>query len=469
MYMTRMIRCGAVAMLLFNLSFGCAVKQQGEIRKEPLPEQETKVGTVAGLTEIEQLGKKLFFDQNLSSPPGQSCATCHHPVIGWTGPDPEINLLGAVYPGAVEARFGNRRPPSAAYGGYSPPLHYTNEGVYVGGMFWDGRATGEHLGDPLAEQAQGPFLNPVEQNLPDKEDLCMKVSSADYVNLFYQSFPNMMRPLDCIRDAQDVYDNIARAIAAFERSSEVNPFSSKYDAYLKSCISAGNSPDLCAKGIGDKMDLDPDNILSSMEWRGLRLFIAENDNDGIHELGEGGLCAACHVVEWTVNEKNEPIPPVFTDYTYDNIGSPRNSMNPFYAMPSDINPQGRDWIDLGLGGFLETTSVDPGVARKQYGKMKVPTLRNVGKKPYQGFHKSFGHNGYFKSLDDIVRFYNIRDMLPVCSDVAGRPGTDCWPEPEVPLNINTKELGKLALTDEEERAIVAFMNTLSDGYTPGGQ
>ena len=461
-----MMRQGTVVLLFFILLSGCMVKQQEAL---PGKKQMTSEGSTE-LTPLELLGKKLFFDPNLSSPTGQSCLTCHNPAVGWTGPNPQINLLGAVYPGAVHTRFGNRRPPSAAYAGYSPPLHYDEqEGVYIGGMFWDGRATGKQLGDPLAEQAQGPFLNPVEQNLPDEESLCKTVRAADYANLFHQIYPSMKKPLDCAQDARAVYNNIARAIAAFERSAEVNPFSSKYDAYLKICISAGNSRDACAKGMGDKADLDPRNIFTSVEWNGLTLFIAENDNDGIREPGEGGLCAACHVVEWITSKKGSPVPPLFTDHTYDNIGGPRNTMNPFYAMPPDINPQGNAWIDLGLGGFLETTSGDRERARQQYGKMKVPTLRNVDKRPAPGFHKSFGHNGYFKSLEDIVHFYNARDMLPICSDASGIPGKDCWPEPEVPMNVNREELGKLALTEEEERALVAFMQTLSDGYDPGGR
>ena len=120
-------------------------------------------GTSWALTPQEQLGEKLFFDTNLSDPAGQSCAACHDPAWGWTGPDQTINKAGAVYEGAVAGRFGDRKPPSAAYAGDSPILH-SDGAAWVGGMFWDGRATGWTLGDPLAEQALGPFLNPLEQN-----------------------------------------------------------------------------------------------------------------------------------------------------------------------------------------------------------------------------------------------------------------------------------------------------------------
>ncbi len=88
--------------------------------------------------------------------------------VGFTGPDQNINAHGAVYEGAVAGRFGNRKPPAAAYAGESPVL-FDDDGTWTGGMFWDGRATGYTLGDPLAEQAQGPFLNPLEQNNADAQ------------------------------------------------------------------------------------------------------------------------------------------------------------------------------------------------------------------------------------------------------------------------------------------------------------
>src|ERR1017187_7589827 len=88
----------------------------------------------------EDLGKNLLFDTNLSTPPGQACAACHGPEVGYTGPDAAINAAGAVYEGAVAGRFGNRKPPSAAYADDSPILKWDGT-TWVGGMFWDGRAT----------------------------------------------------------------------------------------------------------------------------------------------------------------------------------------------------------------------------------------------------------------------------------------------------------------------------------------
>jgi len=377
-------------------------------------------GAQGGLTPLEELGKFLFFDTNLSTPSGQSCAACHAPQVGFTGPNSAINATLAVYPGAVPGRFGNRKPPTAAYGGDSPLLYYDeDEEVWVGGMFWDGRATGWTLGDPLAEQAQGPFLNPLEQNNPDAQTVCVAVSLAGYAGLFEQVWGE--GSLDCENDVAGSYERIARSIAAYERSSEVSPFTSKYDYYLAGQVE-----------------------LTLLERWGLALFEGK------------AMCSACHLSEPGPNGE----PPLFTDFTYDNLGVPKNPLNPFYYMPPEWNPDGKAWIDYGLGGFLKNAGYGPETYEPEMGKQKVPTLRNVAKKPHLGFVKAYAHNGYFKSLQEIVHFYNTRDV--VGAGWQGKP----WPAPEVPVNVNTEELGNLGLTSEEEAAIVAFMKTLSDGYTP---
>lgn len=333
-------------------------------------------GNVAAteLSAKEKLGKILFFDNRLSSPPGQSCASCHSPGAGYNGIG-DANIT--AYEGAVPGRFGNRNPPAAAYASFSPDFHYdSTEGMYIGGQFWDGRAA------TLAEQAKGPFLNPVEQNNSSKADVVGLVSSSNYAGLFEEVYG-----LNALSNTDTAYDYIADAIAAFESSSEVNKFSSKYDLYLQS---PGKNP------------------LSPQEARGLKLF-----NDPAK-----GNCAACH--------PSSGSKPLFTDFTYDNLGVPR-------VFKGDA--------DLGLGAVVG----DPA----QNGKFKVPTLRNVG------VAASYGHNGYFKTLKEIVHFYNTRDVAK-----------ERWPAPEVPQNVNTTELGKLGLSSAEEDDIVAFMLTLTDGYAP---
>jgi cytochrome c peroxidase len=369
-------------------------------------------GPCRGLTDTEKLGRHIFFDASLSEPPGQSCATCHAPQAGFTGETSRINATTAVYPGAAATRFGNRKPPSAAYATDAPVLHVdAQEGIFVGGNFWDGRATGEKLGNPAADQAQGPFLNPVEQNLPSAAAVVAKVCSASYAPLFLEVWG-----ADACADAGAAYDRIARSIAAYEASPEVNAFSSRYDAW--------------AGGTG---------TLTTQELRGVALFHGK------------AKCASCHPA------------PFFTDYTYDNLGIPRNPRNPFYRADSAVNPAGAAWVDPGLAGFLETRPEWAGAAAESRGKHRVPTLRNVDKRPSKGFVKSYGHNGTFRSLEELVHFYNTRDVLPRCRpDFGGDAGRTCWPAPEIPENVNAEELGDLRLTPAEEADVVAFLRTLSD-------
>ena len=374
------------------------------------------------LTPKERLGKKLFFD-NISSPDSMSCATCHSPETGFSGPLHKVNSHGAVHPGAIAERFSNRKPPTAAYATLSPVFHYDEaEGLFVGGNFSDGRATGEILGNPAADQALGPLMNPVEHNNLSKKEVLKQVAKSEYASLWEAVWGEPIQ-VETEADVEKNFNRIGLAVAAYEDSAEVNPFSSKYDYYLKGMAR-----------------------LTAQEKEGLELFNGK------------GLCAECHPSE--PGKKGEP--PLFTDFTYDNLGTPKNPKNPFYRMDkmhfddgTPINPEGAKWIDPGLGGFLKTHP-NPrfrAMAGENMGKHKVPTLRNVGKVPHRGFQKAYMHNGVFKSLKEVVHFYNTRDVKE-------------WPAPEVAENVNSDELGDLGLTEEEEDAIVAFMETLSDGYVP---
>jgi len=387
------------------------------------------------LTPKEKLGKNLFFD-NISDPDWMACATCHAPETGWTGPVAGINQHGAVYRGAVPTRFGNRKPPSSAYATPSPIFYFDEEeGLFIGGNFWDGRATGEKLGNPAADQALGPFLNPVEQNNPSKKAVLEQIAASKYAKLWEKVWGEPVR-YDTPAAIEMNYDRVGLSIAAYEASPEVNQFSSKYDAFL-----AKNAE------------------LSNKEAWGLELFNGK------------AMCSACHLSDPGSNGE----PPLFTDFTYDNLGVPKNPENPFYDMDKEflddgkpINPEGRDWVDPGLGGFLETRPEWADMASENMGKHKVPTLRNVDKRYGAGFPKAYAHNGYFKSLKSIVHFYNTRDVKDPCPDMFTTEMDalmmSCWPVPEVADNVNSDELGNLALTDAEEDAIVAFMKTLSDGF-----
>jgi cytochrome c peroxidase len=392
------------------------------------------------LSDQEALGKAIFFDERLSINENQSCASCHDPMAGWTGPIEAINVHGGVYEGSIAGAFGDRKPPTSAYATQAPILHMPEEGFFVGGTFWDGRATGERLGSPTAEQALGPFLNPVEQALPDAACVVYRVVNGAYPVSFQDVWGTAIEavawPADVVATCETqgatvvlspedrtlvsaAYDQIGLSIAAYEASAESNTFTSKFDARNARLAK-----------------------LTKLEKKGFALFKGK------------GKCDLCHIAKGTM--------PLFTDYTYDNLGIPSNPENP-------ANVADPSFVDLGLGRFLEGRPEYAQYAEENYGKFKVPTLRNVDLRPDPGFVKAFGHNGYFKSLEAIVHFYNTRDVLPTC-DPAEHPGwvegIDCWPAPEYPENVNDAELGDLKLTPHQEAAIVAFLRTLSDGYLP---
>ena len=391
--------------------------------------------------ELAELGDEIFDDTNLSLRKNQACNSCHASAWGFTGPDPAINAAGAVYAGSIPTRFGDRKPPSSAYSTLSPVLEYVRAagGMFVGGSFWDGRATGERLGSAAADQAQGPFLNPVEQALPDAACVVYRVSVAPYVNDYVTLWGNdiltiafpvntddlcgiegitvPLSPTDRTKvDAE--FAKVAIAIAVYEQSH--NLFSAKFDAARRGQYT-----------------------LSKQEEQGFALFQGK------------GKCARCHV--------SGGQQPAFTDHTYDNVGLPANPQNPIYQ----TNP---GFVDLGLGGFVASRPEWSVLAPAEIGKFRVPTLRNADLRPYVGAPKAYGHNGVLKSLEEIVHFYNTRDVLPRCPSGAARSawGVTCWPAPEVEQNVNRIELGDLGLTLEEEAAIVAFLRTLSDGFISEG-
>ncbi len=388
------------------------------------------------LSDKQELGKAIFFDQNLSINKNQPCAACHAPESGWTGPNSAINAHGAVYEGSIAGRFGNRKPPSSAYATQSPILYLSNKGLFFGGNFWDGRATGQKLGNPAADQAQGPFLNPAEQALPAAACVVYRVCTASYPVSFTSVWGSAACAINWPADidsqcateggtvplstadqvkSNTAYDAVALSIAAFEASPEVNAFSSKYDLSFRGAVH-----------------------LSPEERRGFSLFMGK------------AKCSRCHPAAGPGA--------LFTDFSYDNLGVPKNPENPVY----NANPT---FVDLGLGGFLQSAGYPPSAFGPELGKVKVPTLRNVDKRPYAMFTKAFAHNGYFKSLEEIVHFYNTRDLYPVCG-----PGliekVNCWPPPEYPATVNRTELGNLGLSADEESALVIFLRALSDGYQP---
>ena len=361
-----------------------ATSEPTSAARMPLPALEQP----ASFTDKQWLGKQLFFDPNLSQPSGQACMGCHDPAAGWADPDKNSPTSGGNIPGL----FGNRNSPTVAYASFSPDFYYDSaKASYVGGQFWDGRAKN------VADQAKGPILNPLEMNTANKQSVLNAVKAGPYADLFKKVWG-----ANIFDDTEMAYNDLAASIAEYEKTSEVNSFSSKYDDVLSGAAT-----------------------LTDQEQRGLDLFNGK------------AMCSKCHAS--TADPASGKV--LFTDFGYDNAGVPKNPMNKFYTLDAKYNPAGKDFVDLGLGGQLKKAS--------ENGKFKVPSLRNIAlTAPYM-------HNGYFTTLTDVVKFYNTRDVAS-----AG------WPAPEVAENVNKQDMGDLKLTDSEIEDIVAFLNTLTDTKFP---
>jgi cytochrome c peroxidase len=385
------------------------------------------------LTREEELGRALYQDEDLSLRRNQSCESCHSlrpaidpatgrqlPALGFVDND-NVHRGTAVSDGSVRGAFGSLNAPSVGYAAFSPFFHFDGaEGLYVGGQFWNGRAR------TLAEQAAQPFLNPVEMAMPSrwavvtrlKEKRAYERAFQDLYGIDLGWIPRFERAPAAVRPPPGVlaaYDAMTEAIAAFEKTRFFNRFDSKFDY-----VQAGRT------------------TLTGEEQLGLALFVSK------------AQCSACHPAEPTIAPGGGAFPPLFTDFTYDNLGVPRN-----VRIPGNPEP------NLGLGGRPDIAARDPEGA--ELGKHKVMGLRNIALTP------PYGHNGVFATLEQIVHFYNTRDTLGSVPDNR-HPGFGVtgWPDPEVAQNVNTDELGNLGLSADEERAIVAFLLTLTDDYPEWG-
>jgi len=444
---------------------------------------------------IETLGELMNFDKNMSPNRNQACMSCHMPYAGFGGPIPSVNLTIIAYPGTAHFRVGKRTPQRHTYAPFFPVLQYNQtQGLFFGGNFWDSRATGFLLRNPDAEQAQGPPVDTQEMGFPDTACVAFRLTTAAYRPLFEQMwgagslnikfpknteaicdtpggalrFHGSATPIPLAAEertkANEVYAHWGQSIDSYEQSLQVSAFSSKFDAFL----------------VG-KYKLTAD------EMAGFQLFNGKGNCNSCHLDGRGtSLSGQDTSVAATVN-------PLFTCFGSANEGLPLNPRNAFYyeTTPDSYgfigNPYGFGYRDLGLGTFLRSgfgSGPNPNSnwtksAPTVDGQMQVSSARDVAMTPAQCptteagstpyFQKAFFHNGYIKSLKQLVHFYNTRDKYAFAV-TSGHcpPGTiekvTCWPMPEVTNNIDMTT-GNLGLTDKEEDQIVAFLQTLSDGFT----
>ena len=353
------------------------------------------------------LGAKIFRDVSLSASGAMSCATCHNPANAHA----QTNDLSVQSGGAELDVPGFRAVPSLRYLNFNVPFFFASDGTPTGGFNRDGRAK------DLVEQAQRPLLAPHEMANGDAVTFALKLRNATYADDFRKVF------------GADVFDDSDRALLAAEfaissyelSSSEFHPFDSKFDLFLAR-----------------------KTMLSPQELRGYLLF-----NSQAH-----GGCAGCHPSTSVGGQ-----PPVFTDYTYDNLGVPRNAEIPATADP--------DYFDMGLCGPDRTDLADRG---DLCGQFKVPTLRNVTTR-----HVIF-HNGRFHTLKEAIQFYVQRDTNPekfYPLDADGVPQKFNDVPPLYARNVNVSEVpyNRLpgdapALSDDEIDDVIAFLQTLTDGYDP---
>jgi cytochrome c peroxidase len=436
----------------------------------------------AALQPIELLGKNIFFDE--ISIPGnkQACASCHDAAKGWILPNSAINSHTVVAPGAKPHALGNLKPPSNAYASFSPRFQSIGTNTWKGGNFWDGRAEGcgadppttgcpvgtggvsetitpsdlpvdlraaygIYLG-PTADQALNPFPNDVEQDIRVK-NVCQRVKTAKYKALYALAFGEA---IDCSPNPKDVpayktsFKRLAVALAAWQASTEVNSFSSKRDLALTSDADG-------------KFPLD---AFTPEENLGHDLFYGKTS--ALNPSGKDARCRFCHngvpqgePADSTGEGKHQ----LYTDFGYHHIGVPFNREIPGVAIGEKT-------------GLAAHVTVAPGL-------FKTPTLRNVatGLIP-KVFNKAYTHNGWFKSLESLVHFYNTRDTLQKCEtlhivNATAKEALDnnCWPIPEFP-NPAGFVIGNLGLTFgpqpngkvSDEAALVAYLKTLSDLRMP---
>ena len=445
--------------------------------------------------QVQTLGQLEIFDPNLSVNKNLACSFCHDPAAGYGNGASILSVFtGGSNPGSVPItvqgaypnnRIAKRNPQSYAYASYFPPLHYNqSQADFYGGNFWDGRASGYKLQNSSAHQAQGPPLDTQEMANPDSACVVWKLSQSAYKSFFEtvwgagsleiawpsnvaticstpagaaslggNTTPVQLSTSDRTLSNKD-FDEFALAIASYEGSDSVSPFTSKFDYFL-----AGKA------------------TLTTQEQNGYDLFRGK------------GSCNTCHLDGRSSTLQGggdtgqaASVQPLFTDTTYNNLGLPKNVKLPWYSEDTPdqwgftANPLGFGFVDLGMGLFLDGYYGAPpnlswGNKLPQFeGKFQTSTARDAAKVPYANFVKAYMHNGYLTSLKEVVHFYNTRDVYPYNVLSGNCPsGTiekvTCWPMPEDPNNENMT-IGKLGLSSDEEDDIVAFLKTLVDGYKP---
>jgi cytochrome c peroxidase len=394
-------------------------------------------------------GKALFFDKSLSASGAQSCGTCHVPSFAFAADPTADHGLPVPLGGPNMDQTGLRNAPSLLYASFTPP--FSSAGGPVGGFFRDGRASS------LATQAQQPFVTAFEMANKDASEVVSRLrQSTATLQAFVAAYGE-----SALEDPKTALRDIGLALAAFETEDPAfHPFTSKFDYWQQGRVQ-----------------------LTARELKGLELF----NNPG------KGNCTACHPSQAQGFSSH----PLFTDFTYDNIGVPRNwnipantpgafspiSGGPLVTVlsPRNLPPDAEyAYYDMGLCGPLAPSTDDVNArpdlsaSTSLCGLFKVPTLRNVA------LTAPYFHNGVFTTLHQVVEWYVTRDVNPAAFYKAADGSPDVSAYNDLPVaydaNVNAGEVPYTppasaggqspTLTSDEIDAVVAFLCTLTDGFDP---
>ncbi|WP_375508042.1 cytochrome-c peroxidase [uncultured Caballeronia sp.] len=377
-------------------------------------EAKSRAQVFAQVKLMTSVGEKMFMDPSLSGSGKLACASCHSPSHAFGPP----NGLSVQLGGSDMHRPGFRAVPSLRYLQSVPQFtqHFhdsDDEGDEsvdagpTGGLTWDGRV------DHGADQARIPLTSSFEMGSTPAQ-VVAAVKAAPYAGEFREAFGANVFDKD-----DKAFDAILRSLEAFEQTPQkFYPYTSKFDAFL-----AGKSK------------------LNEAELRGLELFNDENK----------GNCAACHISQ----RAKDGSPPQFSDFGLIAVGVPRNR-----ALPINRDPK---FFDLGACG---PERHDLKGQSEYCGIFRTPSLRNVATR------KAFFHNGIYHSLDEVVRFYVQRDtnpekFYPVAhgkvqkfDDLPKR----YWSNINTEAPFDRKPGDAPAMNEAEIKDVVAFLNTLTDGY-----
>jgi cytochrome c peroxidase len=490
---------------------------------------------------LKLLGKYVFFDK-ISNPERMACVTCHDPTTGGTGSVSGVNLHQVAITGANPHKVGGLKPPTNAYASFVAPYHACGRGGlaappflvpnHCGGNFWNGRAEGatpalfaaatKHIGDevfqgisspplryanyfgPTSDQALNPMPNTVEQNI-DRQSVCRHVAAAKYAPLYSIAWGVA---IDCSdtpasTSAPDVtppekqfdisFKRLMLAVGAWQHSKELNSFSSKRDIALRAELKCQSGtpdadPAVCSHpnyvnspgkfplvGLTDQENLGHDLFYNTRRLPFARATSAGGppNNDPPFPNLPQAQCSFCHSDDHPGHDGSEP-EQLYSDDAYHNIGTP---LNPELPADPNVGVAGHmPSVDVSVNGQTVTRVVPPGF-------FKVPTVRNVDKRKDPDFIKAYTHNGWFKSLETLVHFYNTSAIggatatsfgVTRCTDASGNPvalaekdavAANCWPAPEW-AGASPVLVGNLGLTLEQEAALVAYMKALTDTVTP---